>query len=129
MVEKRSYSRINTKINGSLYKDGYEIPVIIYNISEQGVGLRYKYKDCSPLFTVYPGERFVLAFFDENILIPDQNIQICNFRIKQLRLHTTHGYIGAMLENSDYDYPHYVENKRTILFTNALKYSGLAYGV
>ncbi len=123
--EKRNFSRLNVKIDGTLFKEGYEVPIKIANISEEGIGLRYNYKDCPSDFCVKKGEEFTVSFFDDStkgLDIINNNMQQCTFKVIQVRNHTKHSYIGARLIDDEMNYPLYVSNKKVLKFTASIRF-------
>lgn len=124
-MEKRTYSRIETEIYGTLYKDGIEVPIIICNMSENGIGLRYKYINCPAEFRIRKGDKFTLSFFDQtDFLKHKETIQLCNFKVVQTRRHTTHTYIGGKLTETSSNYSEYVLEKKTEKFVGAARCIG-----
>lgn len=127
-MERRTYSRLTVDIPGTLIKNNQEIPINIYNICENGIGFRYKFKDCPDNFTFKKNEVFEITFYDEsnneiNVIKDSQRVQICKFEVKQIRKHSTHAYIGGVLKSSDNEYANYVLNKKTNRFINRIRYS------
>ena len=125
-MEKRHYSRLSVNIYGTLYKDRIEIPVVICNISEYGIGIRYKFSDCPIDFKIEKGEEFSVTFFDD-VDFNNENVQLCTFKVVQVRVHSTHSYIGAKLLESEYDYPQYVLDKKSEKFIGAVKFMDFVF--
>ncbi len=124
-MEKRNYSRIKTDIFGTLYKDGIEIPITICNLSENGIGIRYKYNNCPTDFCINKGDLFTLCFFDQtNFMETKDIIQVCEFKVVHMRMHTTHAYIGGTLTGTSSEYSQYVQDKKTERFIGMVRYIG-----
>ena len=122
-MERRQYSRLTTKIDGTLYKDNTEIPVTIENLSENGIGLRYRYRDCPSDFQISKGDIFTLSFIDnECSFFIIQNIHICQFKVVQIQKHSSYVYIGGELNFSENDYAKYVLDKKSERFIASLKF-------
>ncbi len=114
MTDRREYSRIETDIYGTLYKDGVEIPIIICNMSEHGIGIRYKYKHCPEDFRIKKGDTFTLHFFDyTNFIEYKERILLCEFIVAHTRRHSTHTYLGCKLTSVSSEYPQYVLDKKS----------------
>ncbi len=122
MVEKRIYSRMPVEIVGNLFVEHNEIPIIIYNISDRGVGFRYLYRDCPEDFRVKKNQKICIVFYDpDERLFHDNAVQQCEFTVIQTRDHTKHSYVGGKLTFSETNYSQYVLDKKSLRMMNDLK--------
>ena len=122
-MEKRLYPRIDTEIYGTLYKDNIEIPIMICNMSENGIGIRYKYSDSPADFKISRGDEFSVVFYDEiTFKHMDTEPQFCVFKTIQVRIYSSHAYIGGKLMYSENDYPQYVLDKKSERFIVAVRF-------
>lgn len=122
MGEKRTYNRISVEIPGTLYKGKYEIPIQIVNISENGIGFRYKYRDCPADFIINTGNEVNISFFDKHGSFSNEPaIQLCMFKTVHLRRHSSHAYIGGRLIKSESNYPQYVLDKKSQRFIYTIR--------
>lgn len=120
--DKRQFERINVKIEGTLFINGNETPIDIVNISENGLGARIKYKYLNSQ-EIKEKDIVSLMFWDDKdfLINEDRYIQICDFRIIQIRRHTTHMYIGCQLIESSCNYEKYVEEKKASRFMKMIQ--------
>ncbi len=61
-MDKREYSRVRVTIDGTLFKDGYDIPIKIENVSENGIGFSIKASDIPPGIKFKLKETFQIVF-------------------------------------------------------------------
>lgn len=128
-MERREYRRINTDLNGTLFKKGVEIPVSVKNISEKGIGILWKNSECPVDFTVHKNERFIVVFYDEDmtgINTLNQDVQQCDFQICHVKKDATHTYIGGKLLSAATDYSSYVANKKANRFIANIRFMNFA---
>ena len=114
-MEKREYSRLHVAVDGTLYKDGYDIPIKIDNVSENGIGIQIKTTDIPPGIKFRLKEIFQLVFYDEEldvIKIIRNDVQESVFRVIHTKRSRGYVYIGASLEKDYGNYAKYVIDKK-----------------
>ena len=121
MVEKRLFERLTVTLQGTLFIEGYDIPIIINNFSvpvdadnidEIGIGFQCQNKDIPQdnLFNV--GTRVRIQFFDSEYI---DNVQLYKFEISHVNPQKHITSLGAKLRDSDINYPLYVQAKKRLV--------------
>ena len=127
--ERRLYSRLDTDICGTLYKDGVEIPIRIKDISERGIGIEIKEKDIPTDWKVNKKECFTVSFYDDStpgLDIVKNKLNQCDFDTVYIKKSNNTIYIGGKLVEDEYNYVDYVASKKANRFIARVKYMDFA---
>ncbi len=127
MKNRRLYDRQPVVIDGTIFKCGYDIPVRIDNISENGVGIRINNAECPADFIIEKGETFQLVFYDTEldiVKIVTNQVQESTFKVVHIRKTSADIYVGAKLVNSKegFMYEEFVKNKKVQIFVAKIRF-------
>ncbi len=130
MKDRRVYSRLPVNLKGNIFMSGEEKSITISNISEKGIGF-YVDDNCYEDLKYKPDDLINIQFVDEYAFESEHytSIQTLVGRIVQVRRENERYYVGCFIDVklcphiSDFDYPYYVEHRKSCNYVNVVKYT------